>query len=98
MFEIESPLDLKTPVRDYLVSTVELQGAFGPKEFETMVFRVIRGEIDYMDLFCQRYSTREEAMAEHGLVVFDLGLGILPLRDDRGEYIDGEIVQNELEA
>lgn len=73
----------KDEVNNVVVSTVFLRGidhSYGsgpPLLFETMVFP----ENSLNELYCQRYSTWEEAERGHQLVVLDAQLGVF---DDYG--------------
>ena len=51
----------------YMVSSVYLPFAHDGREYETMVFAADKdGNItDWMDLYCKRYYTEEEALAGH---------------------------------
>jgi hypothetical protein len=76
-------MDLKTYTGDRCVSTVRLTIDHGfdgvPKWYETMVFPAKDGKIiDYGDLFCERYTTEEEATAGHQAVVEMIKAGVLP--------------------
>ena len=60
----------KDDVGDYFVSTVflGLDHAFGggePLLFETMIFKKEDGKVNYRDVYCDRYSTWEEAEEGH---------------------------------
>ena len=55
-------------VPGYFISTVEMPVGlpFLGYNFETMVFpRTDQGEVDYLDLVCERSQTKEEAIANH---------------------------------
>lgn len=54
---------LQDVVGIYLVSTVELSSVFGL--YETMIFRVVDGEINYLDLYCERTWSENEARDAH---------------------------------
>ena len=73
-------LDLKDVVtfagKEYLVSTVQLTDTamtfdsilFGMSDihrYETMIFAYNNGDLDYIDLYCERYDTKEEAIKGH---------------------------------
>lgn len=68
-FNWETRFDLKTQVGDYLVSTVDLgiNHSFDdiPLYYETMIFKKVNGKIDYTDLYCERYTTEEQARTGH---------------------------------
>lgn len=69
-FSFEDRFDLKTEVNGYLVSTVDLGinhnfGEGKPLYYETMIFKKDGKNIDYSDLYCERYSTEEEAKIGH---------------------------------
>lgn len=50
----------------YLLSTVRLADCYNRAPYETMVFKVSRkNDVNYKDLYCQRYYTQEEAEAGH---------------------------------
>lgn len=61
---------LKTKFTDggevYLLSTVRLLDFLSDAQYETMVFKVnYKNEVDYNDLYCQRYYTKQEAEEGH---------------------------------
>ena len=73
-------LDLKDVVtfagKEYLVSTVQLTDTvmtfdrllFGMSDiqrYETMIFAYNNGDLDYIDFYCERYDTKEEAIKGH---------------------------------
>jgi|GEM_PF-3967778 len=64
-------LDIKdivdTSEGQFVISTVDLiMFGFFENEYETMVFAAEDGQIvDWEDLFCARYKTREEAVQGH---------------------------------
>jgi hypothetical protein len=68
-FDWETRFDLKTYDGDYLVSTVDLglNHSFTeiPLYYETMIFKVENNKINYSDLYCERYTTEEEAREGH---------------------------------
>ena len=69
-FSFEDRFDLKTEVNGYLVSTVDLGinynfGEGKPLYYETMIFKKDGEDIDYSDLYCERYSTEDEAKIGH---------------------------------
>jgi len=69
-FDFKVRFHLRTEVGEYLVSTVDLgiDHSFGigkPLYYETMIFKKINGEVDWGDLYCERYSTEEEAKEGH---------------------------------
>ena len=73
-FDWNTRLNLKTEVNGYEVSTVDLgiDHSFGmgnPLYYETMVLEKDGESIDYTDLYCERYSTEEEARKGHKTVV-----------------------------
>lgn len=52
--------------KTYLLSTVRLFDCYNYTPYETMVFKVnYKNEVNYNDLYCQRYYTQEEAEAGH---------------------------------
>lgn len=76
-------LDLKDVVtfadKEYLVSTVQLTDTvmimdrllFGlpdTQKYETMIFAYNNGNLDYKDLYCERYYTKEEAIEGHNRI------------------------------
>nr|DAL24981.1 MAG TPA_asm: hypothetical protein [Caudoviricetes sp.] len=72
---------LKTKFTDggevYLLSTVRLLDFLSDAQYETMVFKVnYKNEVDYNDLYCQRYYTQQEAEEGHKDLL---------LRAERGE-------------
>ena len=70
-FSWETRFDLKTQVGDYLVSTVDLglnhqfDDSLPPLYYETMIFKVENEEVNYSELYCDRYTTEEEARIGH---------------------------------
>ena len=91
-------LDLKDVVtfagKEYLVSTVQLTDTvvnfdrllFGMSDiqrYETMIFVYNNGDLDYIDLYCERYDTKEEAIKGHN-----------EIRKGR-KYAWAEVVSNE---
>lgn len=69
-FDWETRFDLKTEVNGYVVSTVDLgiDHSFGigePLYYETMIIKKNGEKIDFMDLYCKRYSTEEQARIGH---------------------------------
>lgn len=73
-------------VGDFWVSTIRLSidhgSSFGrpPLWYETMVFRQKDGEVtSWSDLYCNRYTTEDEARAGHNRVVEKLAAGTLGL-------------------
>lgn len=73
-FSFENRFDLKTEVNGYLVSTVDLGinynfGEGKPLYYETMIFKKDGEDIDYRDLYCERYSTEEEAKIGHNKAI-----------------------------
>lgn len=75
-FDWNNRLDLKTEIDDYLISTVDLgiDHSFGdgkPLYYETMIFK----KDSYLDLYCERYSTEEEAREGHKRIVRNAKVG-----------------------
>lgn len=70
-FDWENRFDLKTRVGDYEVSTVDLglnhqfADSLPPLYYETMIFKVEDEKVNYRDLYCERYTTEEEARIGH---------------------------------
>lgn len=68
-FDWETRFDLKTQLENYLVSTVDLgiNHSFNeiPLYYETMIFKKVNGKIDYTNLYCERYTTEEQARVGH---------------------------------
>lgn len=73
-------LDLKDVVtfagKEYLVSTIQLTttvmtldrflfGMSDIQRYETMIFAYNNGNLDYTDLYCERYDIKEEAIKGH---------------------------------
>lgn len=74
---------IKVEGKAYTVSTVDLglDHSFGggpPLYFETMIFPKDTGA----DMYCNRYTTREEALASHENLVKDLAAGKYEIVDD----------------
>lgn len=74
--KIEKELDLKNNVvavdgTKYLLSTVSFEwaGSFARQicgyDYETMLFGYNGNEVDYRDLYCERYSDKDEAEKRH---------------------------------
>lgn len=85
-FDWETRFDLKDEVDDYLISTVDLgiDHSFGigkPLYYETMVFK--KGS--WSDLYCERYSTEEEARKGHKWVIEQMKQGTLELWSEDNE-------------
>lgn len=70
-FDWENRFDLKTRVGNYEVSTVDLginhqfDDNLPPLYYETMIFKVVDGKVDYSEIYCDRYTTEEEARIGH---------------------------------
>ena len=70
-FDWETRFDLKTQVGDYEVSTVDLginyqfDDSLPPLYYETMIFKIEDGKVNFSELYCDRYSTEEEARKGH---------------------------------
>ena len=69
-FNWENRFDIKTYIGNYLVSTIDLgidHNLFGsvPLYYETMIFEVKNGKIDFRELYIDRYSTEEQATLGH---------------------------------
>lgn len=70
-FDWNNRFDLKTTVGDYQVSTVDLginhqfDENLPPLYYETMIFPIANGEVHYLELYCDRYTTEEEAREGH---------------------------------
>jgi len=77
MREIELKNVLKIDKKKFLVSTISMnvrhswfEGDDDRKVYETMVFEIIDDDISYENpRFNERYSTMEEAIAEHGALL-----------------------------
>lgn len=66
--------DVEYQGKTYFVSTVDLglDHSFGdgpPLYYETMIFERENGDTDWGDLYCNRYTTREEAMKNHRRII-----------------------------
>ena len=72
-------LDLKNDVevggKKYLLSTVELPVWLGYK-YETMLFAYDGENVNYLDLYCERYATKEEATNRHKHLLEKLKAGV----------------------
>jgi len=60
--------------KGFYVSTIDLglDHSFGgttPLYFETMIFATENGQVNYPDLYCDRYETRDEAAIGHAAVI-----------------------------
>lgn len=73
-FDWDNRFDLKAEVDGYLISTVDLgtDHSFGlgnPLYYETMIFAKEDKGINFSDLYCERYTTEEEAIKGHEKIV-----------------------------
>lgn len=61
------------PKAGVVVSTVDLFVTIGGQGFETMVFRADKsGKVtDWLELFCRRYDSEQEALRGHKSVISD---------------------------
>lgn len=70
-FDFNNRFDLKTTVNGFLVSTVDLgidhqyMEGLPPLYYETMIFPTTNGKVNYLDVYCERYTTEEEARIGH---------------------------------
>lgn len=69
-FNWDTRFDLKNEVDGFIISTVDLGinhnfGAGEPLYYETMIFRKKGNDIDFADLYCERYPTEDEARKGH---------------------------------
>ena len=70
-FDWNNRFDLKTRVGNYQVSTVDLglnhqfDPSLPPLYYETMIFKIENEKVNYEDLYCERYTTEEEARVGH---------------------------------
>lgn len=67
-------LDLKNDIvidgKKYLLSTVDLGICCYGGSYETMLFAYDEnGEVDYGDLYCERYYTKDRAIQRHNELV-----------------------------
>ena len=76
MRELDLKSDVELKNKKYVVSTIDLFGVnhnFGEGEpllFETMIFAYDEdNEVNFEDLYCDRYSTKEEAKIGHEEVI-----------------------------
>ncbi|MFV0481555.1 MAG: hypothetical protein ACK5LP_06190 [Campylobacteraceae bacterium] len=77
MIELELKNLVEINNKTYLISTIsmKIRHTFFENDkdkivYETMVFEMMNGELDYTKpLYNERYSTREEAIYEHGKIV-----------------------------
>lgn len=62
-------LDLKNDIvidgQRYLLSTVYLGFTYFGGSYETMLFAYEGDEVDYTDLYCERYCVKEDAELRH---------------------------------
>lgn len=62
-------LDLKNDIvidgQKYLLSTVDLGVPCDGGSYETMLFACEGDEVNYTDLYCERYDVREDAEKRH---------------------------------
>jgi hypothetical protein len=77
---------IKLDGKEFLVSTIDLglDHSFGggkPLYYETMIFAIENGEVNFTDLYCNRYSTKEEAEKEHGVLLDKLANGEITLEE-----------------
>ena len=74
-FDWNNRFDLKTRVGNYQVSTVDLglnyqfDSSLPPLYYETMVFKIENEKVNYADLYCERYTTEEEARVGHEIAI-----------------------------
>lgn len=74
-FDFNNRFDLKTTVNNYLVSTVDLgidhqyMAGLPPLYYETMICKIKDGEVDFTDVYCERYTTEEEARRGHNMAI-----------------------------
>lgn len=76
----EQDLDLKNDIvidgKKYLLSTVDLGVWCYGGRYESMVFAYDEnGEVNYIDLYCDRYSTKAEAEIGHNALLTRLEAG-----------------------
>lgn len=69
-FNYENRFHLMDVVDGYYISTTDLglDHSFGfgpPLYYETMIFAVKKNKIDWGDLYCERYTTEEQAKEGH---------------------------------
>lgn len=68
-FDWENRFMIKDYIGDYLVSTVDLgiNHSFDetPLYYETMIFKIENGKVNYSDIYCDRYTTKEQALKGH---------------------------------
>lgn len=85
-FDFDNKFHLTDYIDDYYISTVDLglDHSFGigePLYYETMVFK--KGS--WSDLYCERYSTEEEARKGHKWVIEQMKQGTLELWSEENE-------------
>ncbi len=73
-FDWNNRFNLKTEIKGYLISTVDLglDHSFGigkPLYYETMIFTKNDEDISFHELYCKRYSTEEEAKKGHQVAI-----------------------------
>lgn len=61
--------NLKTYIGNYLVSTVELPFPILIHKYETMIFKVNDGVIDFNEISCYRYKKKVQATIGHKRIV-----------------------------
>lgn len=63
--ELNLKADVVIDGEKYMLSTVDLVFEHIGGRFETMFFPYDGDEVNWGELYCQRYCTKEEAVAEH---------------------------------
>jgi hypothetical protein len=84
-FDWENRWELKTRIKNYLISTVDLgiDHSFGigePLYYETMIFKEVDGQIVGSMGYQERYSTEEESRIGHKKAI---------------EYVESGVFDNE---
>ena len=70
-FDWDNRFKIQTWVDNYIISTVDLglnhqfDNDLPPLYYETMIFKKENDVIDFHELYCERYTTEEEARKGH---------------------------------
>ena len=71
---------LQETIGSYFVSTVALPAPLGG--YETMVFRIVDGDIDWSELYCDRASSENEARDAHEWACYLVMADRLPTKEN----------------
>lgn len=71
-------LNLKTTIRDYLVSTIDLEFEHIGGRYETAIYPIVDRRPSFGEVWRRRYATEEEAEKGHAEVCRRVEAGELP--------------------